>query len=508
MALILSADFSRYSFLLLFSAACLLDAVSAAELATERAYANGTSETAATQSLADSDTNTADAEPCFLVLPQARGCEEVQRLNTLGLQELLLGCKGRAESYFRRALRLDDDTMTALAGLLCTHRLSPKEASECAAKLHSLMQAGVMATPPEEHMLGLLLALAQGDSKHALELHAPYAARYRRDAGAWCWNQILLADDRPGQQDREAAVSRLEEARSLFPQHPLALFCALQLAGDHIGEVSRAEDARLLAEKFHSHPLAQLLAAHVLHRLGCGRDALSLLQDAVHRLYPGMPERKQETEFELYLMMQLSLAAELSAAGHDREALLLRRRLNALPLPASGGSAADLLLRWEAHFLPLRVLFRPDARLNRSLIRAAREAAAPPAAADNAESRFLVQAANCLEKSLRIILDVRNRRGTRAAEGLRELEDMMNQLSLDELRQSGPTAALPLAERLLNTCRAARYAALMAVYPEQADAWRSELQRLLLTGHYQLPLLLPGLDTRQTPEAEKSSNAH
>lgn len=507
MALILTADFSRCSLLLLASAACLADAAPGAALPTRRAQAKEASEARASEVPAVSAASTA-AEACFLVLPQALGSAEVQRLNALGLQELLLGCKGRAEAYFRRALALDADAMTALAGLLSTQRLSPAEASEQADRLQALMQAGVMTTPPEEHMLGLLLALAQGDAPQALELHAPYAARYRRDAAAWCWYQILLADERPGQQDREAAAARLEEARRLFPQHPLALFCALQLAGDHAGEICRAEDAELLAASFPSHPLVQLMAAHLLQSLGRGREALRLLQDAVEHLYPNMPEREQETEFELCLMMQLSLAAELSAAGRDREALALRRRLNALPLPAAGGRTADLLLRWEAHFLPLRVLFRPGARLNLSLIRAAREAAAPATAADNAESRFLVQAANCLEKALRIRLDVRHKSVTSTAESLRELETMTNQLSLDELRQRGPAAALPLAERLLNTCQAARYAALMAVYPDQADGWRPELRRLLRTGRYQLPLLLPGLNEHRAQATKSASSAH
>lgn len=496
----------------------------------------------------------AGSAPCFVVLPLASAEAEAERLTQRGLQEFLLGSKGRAEEAFRRASECDSRAMLARAALLALRTLNPEEEQGVRKELEALMASGLMTTPPEEAMLGWLLALSVGQTDQARQINDAWAEGHRRDPWSQCWRLLEAANHAPTllapsedvaedvaedpaedvAEDPEEVVDEVAEETAdqagsagtdsdirtdgrtggeglggafeavdaelgrLFPNHPLVCFCRAQVreAAPDEGSLALAVDqARRAAEKLPSHPLVQLLLVHALDRAGQTAEAERVLSAARRRLYPEAPPEGERSERELWLLLSLRHCSLLSSLGLEAEALKLRRQLNALPLPESGGSTDALLLRWESHFMPLRALLRLGARLTRSLIRAARQAAAPEKAATTPESGCLVCAADGLEHALLGLLYL-NRGERRAAEAeLRSLEASiaaMEKIHLPAIRTAGQTDVLLLAQRQLDSLRAARYRVLIRLYPDQAEDLQRDYDELLRHRlRYQLPPLIP-----------------
>ena len=493
----------------------------------------------------------ADTAPCFVVLPLASASAEAERLTQRGLQEFLLGSKGRAEEAFRRACERDSRAMMPRAALLALRTLRPEEAQGVREELEALMASGLMTTPPEEAMLGWLLALSVGQTDQARQINDAWAEGHRRDPWSQCWRLLEAANHAPSllapsaadvaedpaedvAEDPEEVVDEVAEETAdqpesagtdsaaltdgqskgeglggafeavdaelgrLFPNHPLVCFCRAQVreAAPDEGSLALAVDqARRAAEKLPSHPLVQLLLVHALDRAGQTAEAERVLSAARRRLYPEAPPEGERSERELWLLLCLRHCSLLSSLGREEEALKLRRRLNALPLPESGGSTDVLLLRWESHFMPLRALLRPGARLTRSLIRAARQAAAPEKATATPESGCLVCAADGLEHALLALLQLNRGERSAAEAELRSLEASiaaMEKIHLPAIRTAGQTDVLLLAQRQLDSLRAARYRVLIRLYPDQAeDLQRDDDELLRQRLRYQLPPLIP-----------------
>lgn len=489
----------------------------------------------------------ADTAPCFVVLPLASASAEAERLTQLGLQEFLLGSKGRAEEAFRRASECDSRAMLARAALLALRTLKPEEEQGVRKELEALMASGLMTTPPEEAMLGWLLALSVGQTDQARQINDAWAEGHRRDPWSQCWRLLEAANHAPSllapsedvaedvaedpaedvAEDPEEVVDEVAEQATdqpegagsdsdirtvgraggeglggsfeavdaelgrLFPNHPLVCFCRAQVreAAPDEGSLALAVDqARRAAEQLPSHPLVQLLLVHALDRAGQTAEAERVLSAARRRLYPEAPPEGERAERELWLLLCLRHCSLLSSLGREEEALKLRRQLNALPLPESGGSTDALLLRWESHFMPLRALLRPGARLTRSLIRAARKAVAP-------ESGCLVCAADGLEHALLALLQLNRGERSAAEAELRSLEASiaaMEKIHLPAIRTAGQTDVLLLAQRQLDSLRAARYRVLIRLYPDQAEDLQRDYDELLRHRlRYQLPPLIP-----------------
>lgn len=494
----------------------------------------------------------AGSAPCFVVLPLASAEAEAERLTQRGLQEFLLGSKGRAEEAFRRASECDSRAMLARAALLALRTLNPEEAQGVREELEALMASGLMTTPPEEAMLGWLLALSVGQTDQARQINDAWAEGHRRDPWSQCWRLLEAANHAPNllapsaaedvaedpaedvAEDPEEVVDEVAEETAdqpesagtdsaaltdgqskgeglggafeavdaelgrLFPNHPLVCFCRAQVreAAPDEGSLALAVDqARRAAEKLPSHPLVQLLLVHALDRAGQTAEAERVLSAARRRLYPEAPPEGERAERELWLLLCLRHCSLLSSLGREEEALKLRRQLNALPLPASGGSTDVLLLRWESHFMPLRALLRPGARLTRSLIRAARKAAAPEKATATPESGCLVCAADGLEHALLALLQLNRGERSAAEAELRSLEASiaaMEKIHLPAIRTAGQTDVLLLAQRQLDSLRAARYRVLIRLYPDQAEDLQRDYDELLRQRlRYQLPPLIP-----------------
>lgn len=489
------------------------------------ASAGSTGSTEAVPGKAEGDV-LSESLPCYVVLPLASTEAEAERLTLLGLQEFLLGSKGRAEAFFRRACERDPRAMLPRAALLALRRLLPEEVQGLRAELEELMGSGLVTTPPEEAMLGWLLALSFGQTEEAQQLNDDWAMAHRRDAWSQCWRLLRAANYAPdlflssAEQSEEgdaprsgtmvgdfadsAAEGSFEaldaELARLFPSHPLVCFCRAQVRERSADPKSRAlalDQARRAAECLPSHPLVQLLLVHALDQAGQAEEAERVLAAARSRLYPKVPPEEARAERELWLLLCLRHCSLLSSLGREGDALKLRRQLNALPLPEGVSSTDVLLLRWESHFMPLRALLRPGARLTRSLIRAARRAAVPEeeGATKTAEFRCLVRAADGLEDALLALLHL-NRRERQAAESeLRSLEEairLMESVDLKELRSTGRTDSVLLAQRQLASLRAARYRVLMQLYPDQAEALQGDLEEILRRHQrYQLPPLIP-----------------
>lgn len=494
----------------------------------------------------------ADTAPCFVVLPLASASAEAERLTQLGLQEFLLGSKGRAEEAFRRASECDSRAMLARAALLALRTLKPEEEQGVRAELEALMASGLMTTPPEEAMLGWLLALSVGQTDQARQINDAWAEGHRRDPWSQCWRLLEAANHTPTllaptaaedvdvdsaedvAEDPEEVVDEVAEEAAdqpenagsdsdirtvgraggeglggsfeavdaelgrLFPNHPLVCFCRAQVREASPDEGSRAlalDQARRAAEQLPSHPLVQLLLVHALDRAGQTAEAERVLSAARRRLYPEVPPEGEKAERELWLLLSLRDCSLLSSLGREAEALKLRRQLNALPLPESGGSTDVLLLHWESHFMPLRALLRPGARLTRSLIRAARRAAAPEKAEAAPESGCLVCAADGLEHALLGLLYLNRGERSAAEAELRSLEASiaaMEKIHLPAIRTAGQTDELLLAQRQLDSLRAARYRVLIRLYPDQAEDLQRDGDELLRQRlRYQLPPLIP-----------------
>lgn len=446
---------------------------------------------------------------CFVAIPQGQDDAEASELTNQALQELLLGDQEQAFRLLTQAIDLAPNSLLPHAALLATGLLSDATAQqEHVDHIRHLITLNPMLTPAEETAMAWLLDLARGEHNEALKKIQAHTQRYRNDVYTRCWEILLLHYAGPGYDllgnaspDQQQAE---QQAATLFSQKPdngLSCFVrALVEEGRPTVTAEACEAAKRAAGFLPHHPIAQQLCAHMLYRAGHYENVGHYLQLAQQCLDQREQAREGESSRSLSaehsIQLRLYEATLYSTLRMEKKALALRRSLNAIPL-LTGENAAradQILLRWEAHTLPLRILFLPGVKLTSSWIKAASRAATVP---DNCtispnEQHALHSVRDCLEASLNAILFAKSKQYSKAQQHLQRAESFAKQL-----QEQAPAAASShpslkrYLTRQLEACTIAINLGKKAIHPEQADTWNAAIRDATRPPSVMLPPVIP-----------------
>lgn len=492
-------------------------------------------DTASLQMQPELTVSEAAAVPCFVDVPQIHDSQRATHLTNAALQELLLGDQTEAARLLELAITEEPNAVLARAALLATHQVSDAAAQQLHLQvIQRYMEENGVLTPAEELLIPWLLDLARGQHDAALKKIQAHTERFRNDTYARCWEILLLHYTSDGYDILgHAAPDQMkaeELARMLYETKPDdALVCyirALVEEGRPTPGTEACEAAQAAARLLPNHALVQQLCAHLLCRAGEYEAALGYVKTAsrcaetnanrqVEKRSDGAGEMAKEAS-ERWILLKLYESSLLTMLHGENQALALRRELNAIPL-ATGDAGSKLephqiLLRWEAHTLPLRVLFAPDAPLTTSRIKAACKAATlpPEACISSNEHHALNTTRDCLESSLLAILYARAKRTAKAEEYLKLAESYAERLH--SLAPTAVSSSTPLLARYLTrqmeACAVGIALAKSQLHPEQAEIWQDTIRDATRAPSVLMPPVMPGLtqpQLREQPSPTKQS---
>lgn len=443
----------------------------------------------------------------YVEIPESHDSSEATRLTNTALQELLLGDHVYAAILLKQALDIEPESALAHAALLATRQLTSAEQQEHFQVIRvQFADEQVQLTPAEEVAIGWLVDIARDNTDEAIAKLQAHNAQFRNDTFSRCWEILLLhykergydilGNASPSQQQAEELAHQLYENNA--QRNPLVCYTrALIEEGKPTCTEEALQAAKLAAELMPDHPLPQILCAHLHYRAGEYQEALPYLQrastaaEAQARAGGVSPEQSEH-----WLHAQLYEATLLTTLGQENKALDLRRKLNAIPLkPELAQQPDQSLLRWEAHTLPLRILFTPGAPLTRPRIKAAYKAATLPQASDSSASpdvAELHQSRDAMNAALLAIVYGKAGQTRRALAYLKEAEMYTTQLK--ELNQ-GLVVLRPqwlrFFVRQVEACTIGINLAKIILYPGEIDTWQTAIRDATQAPSLLLPPVIP-----------------
>lgn len=289
------------------------------------------------------------AEQAYNPLPLSGDSEPAALECNLGLQCTLLGDQERASFHFNRALEHDANCALARCGTI----LLNKGADNYKQRLDELQEIldTYTPTPPEALFINSLLKLACNEVNGAAADFRKQADQHPNDIAAACWAISLL---HLTNRDQEA----LPFAENALERHPgevmlLYLRGAVEETTDNVSDKALycAQAAAILMR---DSAQAELLYGKLLSKRGDASQAISHFHVARKLAHRDMLEAGGICTYT-YLAAGLNEATALCSAGRNKEALCLRRSMNAETFAAYSPDAA-ILHQWETATLPLRSL--------------------------------------------------------------------------------------------------------------------------------------------------------
>lgn len=401
--------------------------------------------------------------------------EETARLTNLGFEYLLCGAEEEARAAFQQAAAEEETSpLTELGLVLCA---ATKEERHAAMENMRQHMDEASLTPQEAFFFQTMLLFANGDTRGAAEEFLTHAEQYRRDRLSLSWGILLLHYSATDEATQQRCLERASEFHARCPEDTTAAYlralCEEFYPADKISEEALS-CAQLAATRF---PYAHALYGHLLFRQGKLPEAINVFHVA---------QSVSEKNSYLNLLVRLYESSALWSAGRSKEALRSRRELNAsMKLTGEPKTRAELLWRWEANSLPLRVLLTRTERFDLSDIQAAKNVMLAAPAAGQGSAAYC----NCLVHlaTARFHLQ-RNKRGE-ASKNLVMAEEDFKSLTTQE----SPT--VPFEKSLyVRACQACEQGILLVrseVYPSTAETWKENLRQSEKASTLLLPPALP-----------------
>lgn len=411
-------------------------------------------------------------ESC-LILPLATTNRESAACVASGMQELLLGDNEAAGQYFARAIDRDENpSPLAYIGLYMTQG--------DAAALDALTQRldSLPVTPPEAFYLESLLLLVQRDIDGAQEAFSARAERYRADLFSACWAVQLLHYREQGyiadggiQPYQQQALEQASALYRRYPDNPIVCYQrALVEENAPIVSDEALAAARRAVELLPDHPTVSHLLGHLLYKRGDYEEAARVF----HSVWEMATQQQKEI---VALQARLYESVALWSAGKDKEALAIRRELNAMPLTGDSSSTRNIFLIWESHTLPLRILVLRAKAPQQSEINAAVRTAIPDknVQQDNADAYQV--GVLCLQDALRARSLAAQKKKQDALAALQSAESRLciMEKGRGEFLRKHPYLLTPW-ERLHDACVIAVNTARAELYPSTSETWREHVQ--------------------------------
>lgn len=462
-----------------------------------------------------SSLSTSVRQPCFVDIPQIHDNAQATQLTNAALQELLLGDHDEAHRLLELSLEEEPRSILSHAAILATRQVTDSgEQQQHLQSIQRCIAEGSMLTPAEEAIIPWLLDLSRGENAAALTKIQAHTQRFRNDDFARCWEILLLhyasngydilGNSSPEQTHAEISAHILYTAK---PDNALVCYIrALVEEGCPTPSPEACDAAKKSAQLLPGHPLPLQLCAHLLFRTGHYSAALEYLKEAASCTEQHLPVegRAGETKSsERWILIKLYESSVLSTLHLEKQALALRRMLNAIPLATDEPTKRlpyQLLLRWEAHTLPLRVLFTSRMRLTTSRIKAATQAAtlAPDTCLSSGEYHALNASRDCLEAALLSIVYARANNPAKAQEYLKLAETHKKKLQ-DLAPTSAPSPLLSrYLARQLEACAVAVIRAKSELHPEQDDVWQDAIRDATRAPSVLMPPVIPALPQRKS----------
>lgn len=411
--------------------------------------------------------------PCPIALGGNSTADET-RLTNQALLLLLRSQDEEAAALLRQASeRKEHSPLTDVALLLCTQDDSERRLT--LERLNENFSEDAM-TPAEAFYVKTFLALLSGDIRTAANEFREHAEQYRRDRIAACWDIYLHHYFDQGEEWRKRAESLLNRYSD---DATVAYVCALT---DEFAESGRVSPMALrAAELLPDDAASQHLRAHLHFLNGELRRACDL--------FHVVRSKTEKNSYEWYAA-GIYEASCLTQLQRHREALKLRREMNAAAgVPEHPQTRAEILVRWEVNFLPLRVLVTRREPFDLSDIKAAALAATPKTLPQGTD------AAICYRNALVQILMARyHLRIGRKGQAGKELNDAAQTLA--QLKRLQPSAQerflLSCHARACEACQTALNLVRSEVFTTTADIWREHAADSKRSASLLLPPVIPG----------------
>lgn len=289
--------------------------------------------------------------------------QETQRLTNLGLEFLLLGDTEKAREAFHSAAQAESISPLTDIGLMLTAE-SAEERARYRTQLGEDLDESAL-TPPETFFVNTLLLFARGDVRGAADEFLAHAERYRNDRLSRCWGIVLLHYSSRDTDTQRSCTELSSEFVKQFPDDALVAYTRA-LCDEFSTSVS--EEGLHCAERAAKIlPSASTLYGHLLFRAGRYQECAELFH---------MEQSQAEKNSYAAVAAALYEATALWCADRTDDSLRLRRKLNAsMQLTGEPKTKAEILWRWEANFLPLRVMVTRPEKIAYTEIRAAKKAA-------------------------------------------------------------------------------------------------------------------------------------
>ncbi len=310
-----------------------------------------------------------DAPPAPRLVAMATATEDCCQHVFHGLQDILLGWDESAHARFMAAHEADPDCALAQLGLLLTAGSLPDAQQREA--LEASISRELAMTPAEAALVSTGLELLAGKREAAAREFKSRVETWRADILSACWAVLLLHDgyDETGKPLPNQAVA-LEMIQKLWLKHRVghpcsAIVCYLRALMEETAPVISEEalqSAQQAAYLLPTHPSPRLLWGHLLMRSGKVKEAIPHFRKAVElaealRVAQGCPAKNPPYDWPLEMRARLYESTALWMDGQVKAARKTRRAMNAWPLDRQNPDAAgNILMRWEANTLPLRVL--------------------------------------------------------------------------------------------------------------------------------------------------------
>lgn len=443
--------------------------------------------------------STCPALPCpALNLPLIIENDTVKRRIEGGMIDLLLGWEEHARVQFAHAIEEGVATGNTSLMAYCGMMLACEKADERDANRMLLQENidSIFATPVEIFYLSTFLKLMSGEIMGAADDFALRSSQYKRDKFSALWACMLYhcseaGYDILGRPNRNQARA-LELASSLYNSNPQdALVCYVrayieEAAPNISGEALEA--ARKSTLGLPNHPMPRLLYGHLLYRMERAEEAIFQFKKAVELSKNG---EIRASERRLQMIAELYEATALWSAGKTDEALQCRRAMNSVSINRENiNDSAEVLRRWEANTLPLRVLVLREKPPGVLEIRAAANAATPKPALEDDDPVLLVR--DCLRSALYARARMRQNDSENAQKSLqlaRESFEKFQETQQDVFKR-GNHYITPWF-RAEEACRIAILAAGADVFPDADESWKNLAEGIKQPANMLMPPPLP-----------------
>lgn len=289
--------------------------------------------------------------------------EETARLTNLGFEYLLCGAEEEAREAFHQAAMYDTASpLSNLGVVLCA--ITKDERHAALEKLKQNLDEGSL-TPQELFFFQTMLLFANGDTRGAAEEFLAHAEQFRRDRLSLSWGILLLHYTATDEATEQRCLNLASEFYTRFPEDCTAAYLRA-LCEEFYPQNKISDEALTCAAKAATRfPYAEALHGHLLFCKENFEEAIKVFHVA---------QSSTEKDSYLNLLMRLYESTALWCAGHTKEALRARRELNAsMKLSGEAQTRAELLWRWEANSLPLRILLTRQSKFDLADIRAAKK---------------------------------------------------------------------------------------------------------------------------------------